>query len=132
MTLHLPGPLFNRLKQQAERSRRTVEAELLEMAAASMQVEEGLPDDLAQLVASLRFLDDAALWRAAESRLPAEVATRIEDLHLKRQFEGLTPIEAQDLARLMRRYEQNMLVRAHATLVLKQRGHDVSQLVAAS
>jgi hypothetical protein len=86
---------------------------------------------LSQVVASLRFLDDAALWRAAQNRLPAEIATRIEDLHLKRQFEGLTPNETQALATLMRRYEQTMLVRAHATLLLKQRGHDVSQLVAA-
>ncbi len=132
MTLHLPAPLYNRLKQRAERSRRTVETELLEAAAVGVQTEEEQPDDSARIEASLRLLDDAALWRAAKSRLPAEVATRIEDLHLKRQFEGLTPIEAQDLARLMQRYEQNLLVRAHATLMLKQRGHDVSQLVAAS
>lgn len=100
--------------------------------AVGMRAEEDLPADLAQVVSSLRFLDDAALWRAARSRLPTEVATQIEDLHLKRQFEGLTPNETQVLATLMRRYEQTMLVRAHATLLLKQRGHDVSQLVAAS
>ncbi len=132
MTLNLPRPLYNRLKQRAEQTRRTVEAELLEVAAVGMRAEEDLPADLAQVVSSLRFLDDAALWRAARSRLPTEVATQIEDLHLKRQFEGLTPNETQVLATLMRRYEQTMLVRAHATLLLKQRGHDVSQLVAAS
>ncbi|MBM4461002.1 MAG: hypothetical protein FJ011_25105 [Chloroflexi bacterium] len=132
MTLHLPAPLYNRLKQRAERSRRTVETELLEAAAVGVQTEEELPDDLARLEASLRFLDDTALWRATESCLPVEVATRIEELHLKRQFEGLTPIETQDLIGLMRRYEENLLVRAHATLLLKQRGHDVARLVAAS
>jgi hypothetical protein len=131
MTLNLPRPLYNRLKQRAERTQRTVEVELLEAAAVGMRAEEEWPADLSQVVASLRFLDDAALWRAAQNRLPAEIATRIEDLHLKRQFEGLTPNETQALATLMRRYEQTMLVRAHATLLLKQRGHDVSQLVAA-
>jgi len=105
MTLHLSGPLYDRLKQRAERSQRTVEAELLEAAAVGVQTEEGQPYDSARVEASLRLLDDAALWRAARSRLPAEAATQIEDLYLKRQFEGLTPIEAQDLARLMQRYE---------------------------
>jgi hypothetical protein len=102
MTLHLPAPLYNRLKQRAERSRRTVETELLEAAAVGVQTEEELPDDSARIEASLRFLDDTALWRAAESCLPVEVATRVEELHLKRQFEGLTPIETQDLIGLMR------------------------------
>ncbi|PKO22805.1 MAG: hypothetical protein CVU38_07535 [Chloroflexi bacterium HGW-Chloroflexi-1] len=132
MTLNLPRPLYDRLKQRAERARRTVEAELLEAVATNVSADDELPADLAEAVASLRFLDDTALWRAARSRLPTEVATQIEDLHLKRQFEGLTPNETQVLATLMRRYEQTMLVRAHATLLLKQRGHDVSQLVAAS
>jgi plasmid stability protein len=125
MTLNLPGPLYNRLKQRAERSRRTVEAEAIEAIAVEVRADE-LPADLAQIEASLSLLDDTALWRAAQSRLPTEVATQIEDLHLKRQFEGLTPNETQVLATLMRRYEQTMLVRAHATLLLKQRGHDVS------
>jgi len=132
MTLSLPSSLYNRLKQRADQARRTVEAELLEAVATNVSADDELPADLAEAVASLRFLDDAALWRAAQSRLPIEVATQIEDLHLKRQFEGLTPNETQVLATLMRRYEQTMLVRAHATLLLKQRGHDVSQLVAAS
>jgi len=132
MTLSLPSSLYNRLKQRADQARRTVEAELLEAVATNVSADDELPADLAEAVASLRFLDDAALWRAAQSRLPIEDATQIEDLHLKRQFEGLTPNETQVLATLMRRYEQTMLVRAHATLLLKQRGHDVSQLVAAS
>jgi hypothetical protein len=40
--------------------------------------------------------------------------------------------EMQVLATLMKRYEQTMLVRAQATLLLKQRGHDVSEMVAVS
>jgi hypothetical protein len=132
LTLKLPGPLYERLIRRAERTRRPVEVELLEAAATGISVDEDLPADLTQAVSTLHLLDDTALWRAAQSRLPAEVATQIEDLHLKRQFEGLTPNETQTLAALMRRYEQTMLVRAQATLLLKQRGHDVSQLVAAS
>jgi plasmid stability protein len=132
MTLSLPGSLYERLMRRAERAHRPVEAELLEVVTTGISADEDLPADLAQAVSALHLLDDAALWRAAQSRLPTEVVTQIEDLHLKRQFEGLTPNETQVLATLMRRYEQTILVRAQATLLLKQRGHDVSQLVAAS
>jgi plasmid stability protein len=132
LTLNLPGSLYERLIRRAERAHRPVEVELLEAVATGISVDENLPADLTQAVSALHLLDDAALWRAAQSPLPAEVSTQIEDLHLKRQFEGLTPNETQVLSTLMRRYEQTLLVRAQATLLLKQRGHDVSQLVAAS
>ena len=130
LTLSLPGLLYERLIRRAERTHRPVEVELLEAVATGMSVDEDLSADLTQAVSAPHLLDDAALWRAAQSPLPTEVATQIEDLHLKRQFEGLTPNEAQVLATLMRRYEQTLLMRAQATLLLKQRGHDVSQLVA--
>jgi hypothetical protein len=52
----------------------------------------------------------------------------MENLHLKRQREGLTEVEAQSLVGLVRQYERAMLVRAQATVLLKQRGHDVSEL----
>jgi hypothetical protein len=132
LTLSLPGSLYERLIRRAERTHRPVEVELLEAVATGMSVDEDLPAELAQAVSALQLLDDAALWRAAQSPLPTEVATQIENLHLKRQFEGLTPNETQVLSTLMRRYEQTMLVRAQATLLLKQRGHNVSQLVALS
>ena len=132
LTLSLPGSLYERLIRRAERTHRPVEVELLEAVATGMAVDEDLPTELAQAVSALHLLDDAALWRAAQSPLPTEVATQIEDLHLKRQFEGLTPNETQVLAAFMRRYEQTMLVRAQATLLLKQRGHDSSEIVAVS
>ncbi len=132
LTLSLPGSLYERLIRRAERTHRPVEVELLEVVATGMSLDEDLPAELAQAVSALHLLDDAALWRAAQSPLPKEVASKIEGLHLKRQFEGLTANEMQVLSTLMRRYEQTVLVRAQAALLLKQRGHDVSQLVAAS
>ena len=130
LTLNLAGSLYERLIRRAERTHRPVEVELLEAAATGISVEEDLSADLAQAVSALHLQDDAELWRAAQSSLPKEVATQIEHLHLKRQFEGLTPNETQVLATMMRRCEQTLLVRGQATLLLKQRGHDVSQLVA--
>jgi hypothetical protein len=42
----------------------------------------------------LALLDDEPLKRAARNHLPSEVAVQMENLHLKRQREGLTDAEA--------------------------------------
>lgn len=128
ITLNLPGHLYDRLRRRAEQSHRTIEAELLEVVAWAVPVAEDLPDDLNESMASLELLDDAALWRAARSHLPAETAEQLERLHLKRQREGLSDREPQVLAGLVRQYERSMLVRAQAASLLQRRGHDVSEL----
>ncbi len=126
ITLNLPTALYTRLKRRAEQSRRTIEAELLEVVAAAIPVADELPADLSEAISPLALLDDEALWRAARSRLAPEATTQIESLHLKRQREGLSETEAQTLAGLMRQYERAMLVRAQAAALLKARGFDVS------
>jgi hypothetical protein len=95
-----------------------------------MQTEEELPDDLEQVVASLHFLNDAELWRAARSHLPSEAAVELEELHLKRQYGRLTQAEIERSAELIRQYERAMLVRAEAASLLKQRGYDLAILKA--
>lgn len=96
----------------------------------SAPVADELPADLAEAILPLSLLDDGSLWRAARTRLSAESAEQLESLHLKRQREGLTEAETQTLSGLVRQYERTMLVRAQAVALLKQRGHDVSQLLA--
>jgi plasmid stability protein len=129
VTLELPASLYDSLKRRAERANRPVEAELLDVLTAAVPAGEELPDDLAGAVAPLSLLDDEALWRAARSNLASEVASQLEDLHLKRQREGLTDAEAQTLSVLVKHYERAMLIRAQAAAILKQRGHDVSGLL---
>jgi len=131
ITVNLPSALYNRLKRRAEQTRRTVEAELLEVVATAVPIADELPPDLAEAISPLALLDNEALWRAARSHLPAEAASQMEELHLKRQREGLSEAEQQTLAGLVRQYERAMLVRAQAAALLKQRGYDVSELIAA-
>jgi hypothetical protein len=76
------------------------------------------------------LLEDEDLWRAAEQHLAGEKAGRIEELHLKRQREGLSASEIEALATLMKEYTRVMLVRSRSAALLKQRGHDVSRLLA--
>ena len=131
ITINLPTILYSRLRRRAEQSRHTVEAELLEVVTTAMPVADDLPADLSEAISPLSLLDDAALWRAARSRLASETAAQLEALHLKRQRDGLTATEEQILAGLVRQYERVMLVRAQAAALLKQRGQDVSELLTA-
>ena len=129
VTLHVPSPLYEQLKRRAAQAQRTVEAELLDVVATAVPVGDDLPADLAEALSPLALLDDVALWRAARSHLPVEAVAQLEDLHLKRQREGLDDAEAETLRGLVRQYERTMLVRAQAAALLKARGHDVSLLL---
>lgn len=126
--LHLPDTLYRKIKERAEQARRTVEAELLEVVASAVPAADRLPDDLQTALDALATLDDDALQRAAQSRLPGEASAEMERLNLKRQREGLAEPEHQSLLALARQYERNMLVRAQAAVLLKERGHDISAL----
>jgi hypothetical protein len=129
VTVTLPEPLYARLARRAERSRRTVEAELAETIAALPDETDDLPRDLADSIAALPLLDDAELWCAARHNLSAEKAGAIEDLHSKRQREGLSASESATLSSLMQEYARTMLVRSRSAALLKQRGCDVSSLI---
>lgn len=129
VTLHVPSPLYEQIKRRAAQAQRTVEAELLDVVATAVPVGDDLPADLAEAISPLALLDNEALWRAARSHLPAEAAAQMEDLHLKRQREGLTEVEAETLKGLVRQYERTLLVRGQAAALLKARGHDVSYLL---
>ena len=128
ITLNLPDSLYRRLQRQAEQTKRSLETELLEAVATALPANEQLADDLEEAIASLSLLNDEALWRVARSRLPADTSTQLENLHWKQQREGLTPPEAELEASLAHQYERQMLVRAQAAVLLKQRGYDISEL----
>ena len=110
LTLHLPDRLYARLQQRAQESNRTLEAELLEVLSTVVPAEESLPRSLAEEVAGLDDQDDANLWQAARSMLSEQQSAQLEELHLKRQSEGLTDAEARTLAELVEHYERSMLI----------------------
>lgn len=131
VTVTLPDDFYQRVKARAEREQRSIQDELLLLAEAALD-DEPIPLDIQEAVASLSVLDDASLWQAARSRLSPAESDEVEALHFKRQREGLTDIEKQQLAGLMHQYDKALLIRSHALLLLKQRGHDITPLLEAS
>jgi plasmid stability protein len=130
LTVELPSGLYTRIKMRAEQANRSVEDEMLELLAANVPPADELPADLRESLASLDLLDNEALVRAAQSRLAVELAAELENLHFRQQREGLTEADSERCADLLRSYERVMLIRAQAAALLKQRGIDVSGIVA--
>lgn len=129
VTVVLPSQVYEELARRALKACRTIEAELIAAVRTALPVEpDELPADMAEAIGSLHLLDDEALWRAARTCLAPEKAAELEDLHIKRQAEGLSAPEVEAVATLMKEYTRIMLVRSRAAVLLKQRGYDVSEL----
>ena len=130
VTIEMPDDLYDRLSRRAAEAQRSLAAEVVQLLATAVPAEDdGLPSDLKEELARLETLDDAALRRAARTRLTARESRRLESLHFKLQDRGLTPSEREEEQALLRSYRRAMLLRAQALAVLKQRGRDISPLL---
>lgn len=126
VTLSLPEDLYERLKSAAERSHRALDDVLVDVLAAVAPV-LGAPLGSARWsLAQLAYLNDAALVQAARSTMAPEQRARLAALHDKQQRSGLDPAETTEEQALLGLYDETLLVRAQAAVLLKQRGYDVT------
>jgi hypothetical protein len=125
LIIDLPDEQFQSLQQQAKQNKRTVEEEVTQLINTAMPQEI----ELEKTLAGLALLDDKLLWRAAGSHLSNRLIRKIEGLHFKREGDGLTTNEQAELAALVKRYDDIILIRAEATKILIERGHNVDKLL---
>jgi hypothetical protein len=78
------------------------------------------------LLAQMAYLNDAALWQAARSTMAPDQRARLAALHDKQQRSGLNAAEQAEEQALLDLYRETLLVRAHAAVLLEQRGYDVT------
>lgn len=128
ITLRLPEMLYRQVEHRAQRMRRSVEDELIIVVSTALPTTDNLPLDIAGDLAQLTFLTDAELWQAAQTTLPSRDSERMQALMFKRQRDELTVAEEREAQRLAHRADRTMLVRSQAAALLKDRGHDVSEL----
>jgi hypothetical protein len=127
--LKLPPSLYDYFAGRAQRTRRSLEAEVLDAVAAATPVAEPLPAELEDAAARLETMGDDELWQTARDRLTRTESQRLEELNLRQQEKGLGDAEREELAELLRRYETAILLRAEAARLLAARGHDISRLL---
>ena len=128
VTVHLPEMLYRQVARRAQRMRRSVEDELVEVVSTAMPTMEALPSDIVDDLEQLTYLTDAEMWEAARTTLPRQNSERMQALVLKRQGVRLTAIEERELKRLTHLADRAMLVRAQAAVLLKERGHNIESL----
>lgn len=93
-------------------------------------VEDELSPDLLEAVEALNGLADEELWRSARAAMSPEASQELEALHFKQRDEGLSHDEEATRVKLIHEYERSLLIRAQAVKLLKDRGHDISGLLA--
>lgn len=129
ITLHLPETLYERFRQRAEWTHRSLETELLDAVASAASSEGELSPELMGTVEALNGLADEELWRLARAAMSPEASQELEALHSKQRNGGLSPAEEAIRVRLLHDYERIMLIRAQAAKLLTDRGHDISGLL---
>ena len=128
ITVRLPDILYRRVEHRAQRMRRSIEEELVDVVSAALPTTDDLSSDIASDLAQMAFMTDAELWQAAQTELPLQDSAKMQALMFKRQREGLTTAEEREAKRLAHRADRTMLVRSRAAVLLLDRGHDISSL----
>lgn len=126
ITLDIPQAIFEQIQQAAALKQRTVDDVMVEAVTAAAPALASDTAELRRSLAQMAYLNDAALWQAARSTMPKEQRERLEALHDKQQREGLTISEQQEEKNLLKLYQETILVRAQAAVLLKHRNYDVT------
>ncbi|MFQ3648037.1 MAG: hypothetical protein SNJ54_05020 [Anaerolineae bacterium] len=119
--LHLPAEIYERAKQIAAATNRSVESVLLDGLAllfGALPNSKISPD-------RLNAYTDEQLWAIVHQRLAWPQDTRLRELATLGKQGQLTDDEIAEMERLVDLVDHQMLLRSEALLLLKQRGHDV-------
>jgi hypothetical protein len=129
LTVDIPEPVFLALKRIADDAQRSVQEVAQEVITAHVRLDDGLPPGTADELAKMPPMTDAELWSTAQTRVPAEQAARLEDLHYRKVAGSMTAEDCRQQRELLAASNRVMLIRAQAAALLKARGHDVSVLL---
>jgi len=130
VTVNIPEKLYQRLSYRAKQTRRAVEDELIDVVASGLPGSDELPAGLEAELAQLEVLSGDALWQVARKRFAPDQANKLERLHVKAQRQSLAVTEQKSEQALSREYERILLIRARAARLLRDRGFDISPLIA--
>lgn len=129
-TVTISDSLYRRLQQQARASHQSVDElvqeTLIRQLPPSAPIEEDLPAHLRAELEAMSALSDIALWAVARSTLPIEQQETLAGLNWTGQERSLTKGELEQRDRLLILYEEAVLRRSHAAILLKSRGYDIS------
>lgn len=126
VTLQVPGQLYARAKQAAGKNQQTLEQLLLGAMVSGLSLLNDLPDEMVVDMATLALLNDGALWRMARQTMSEEHYERMDELLALKKEKRLTAVQQQEVDIYLAEYDRIVLQRAHAAVLLQQRGYDLS------
>ena len=125
IAVHIPEPLFLRLKRAAELTHRSVEEVAATSLEAALPAEENLPLDIANELAAMHLFNDEALMSATAPSFSPTEEDRLNQLNTAAGERDLTPAEEAEQQSLITAYHRSVLRRAKALAILAQRGRQV-------
>lgn len=130
VTLSIPDNLYQQLRRQALVNKQSVDElaqqTLSRFLPAMLKVEEDLPSPLQIELIAMEQLSDAALWSLARGQLGEKEQQELEQLEENQKIRPLTADEQQRQEALLILYDELLLRRSHAAVLLQARGHDLS------
>ena len=105
--------------------RRPIQQLAFDAVVTGLHLLDDLPPKMADEMAALVLLNDAALWQVARHTLSPDKQEQLDMLLQKKGCDELPEEKAQVLDELLAEYEHIMLTRAHAAVLLEQRGYDM-------
>jgi hypothetical protein len=124
VTLRLPEETLRRYQRSAAAVHKGVEEFIIErLEEAAPPLADDAPLSVQEALQHLESLDDEALWAVAKSKLPPNQQRRYTRLLNKNSQGTLKPEEQETLATLGEEARRLTLLKAHAFMLLKWRGH---------
>ena len=128
LTIQLPDEVYARLQHVAYGNEKHVGQVAVRMLSAALPPDDTLPQGIEQELRVLESLSDDVLWAVARSKMAASKQRRWKRLLDKNRQGTLTESERQDLEQLTAEGDRLTLYKAHAYLLLKERGHRIPEL----
>ena len=128
VTLTLPEAVYRQIKRAAEKAHRPLDELLVEAVSAVAPVVDMASQQTRSAFAQMSYLNDAALWQCARATMSVEQRERLESLLQEQQRRPLTAEERMEEQALLKLYQETLLVRAQAAVLLKQRGYSITDL----
>ncbi len=125
ITLTLPDLLFEPVQRIARATNQPIEAVLLKALQVSLPPLDGLPEDLANTLAGLEELDNAALQLVMREQVRAEVQDEMQQLLEHLQAGQASDVDLDRLHELRIRADSVMLRKARAAVILRFRGERI-------
>lgn len=128
LTIRLPDEVYARLQHAACGHEKHVSQVAVQMLSTALPPDDTLPQSIQQELRVLGSLSDDVLWAVARSKMAASKQRRWKRLLDKNRQGTLTESERQKLEQLTAEGDHLTLYKAHAYLLLKERGHRIPEL----